>query len=61
MITYLHPSGAPCAVEALCWTPSGKVMCRRRGAITAFYSVPVFALRHPSGRKALATLLRSLP
>lgn len=61
MLHYAHPSGIACAVEPLCWTPRGRVMCRRRGFLTAFYSIEVFRLVHPRGRKALAELLGRLP
>lgn len=62
MISYAHPSGIPCDVVPVRWTPSGRVQCRRVGLVlTAFYSVEVFNLTHPRGRKALAALLARLP
>ena len=61
MIAYAHPSGVSCLVEPVCWTPRGRVLCRRRGLLTAFYSVEVFRLAHPRGRKALAEMLARLP
>lgn len=62
MISYLHPSGIECTVEPIRWTPGGRVQCRRVGLVlTAFYSVEVFSLTHPRGRKALAAMLARLP
>lgn len=61
MITYAHPSGIACTVEPVCWSPRGRIVCRRRGLLTAFYSVEIFRLAHPGGRKALAAMLARLP
>lgn len=61
MISYRHPSGIACAVEPICWTPRGRILCRRRGMLNAFYSVEVFLLDHPRGRHALAQTLARLP
>lgn len=60
-ITYNHPCGTPCEVEAVAWTPHGRVTVRRRGLLNAYYSADIFALVHPQGRQALAAELARLP